>query len=126
MPTINKIPKKEDAKRSQPRMTEDRALRISLYNTTKWRKTRAAYLKAHPICERCLKEGRVNAGTKESPLQVHHKRSPFIDGEVKWELAYDDDNLETICAYHHGLEHSGAEMTPAETIKMLEDMLNEN
>lgn len=98
-------------------------LRMSLYNTVKWRKAREAHLKAHPCCERCLKEGKIYAGTKEDPIQVHHRKSPFIDGEVKWDLAFDEDNLETICSYHHGLEHSGAEMTPAETIKMLEDLL---
>ena len=98
-------------------------MRIKLYNTTQWRKVRETHLKSHPVCERCLKEGKIYAGTKEDPIQVHHKKSPFIDGEIKWELAYAEDNLETICSYHHGLEHSPAEMSPAETIKMLEDLL---
>ena len=59
-----------------------------------------------PLCQECLKEGKVYAGSPDNPLQVHHIKSPFIDGKVDWDLALDDNNLVTICSYHHGLEHA--------------------
>lgn len=104
MPTIKQIPKK---KRNNQRNehTDERELRKQLYNTTKWRKLRQYHLQREPLCQECLKEGKVYAGTAEDPLQVHHKRSPFRDGAINWELALDDDNLETICSYHHAMEH---------------------
>lgn len=79
-----------------------------------------------PLCQQCLKEGRINAGSLESPLQVHHKKSPFMNGEINWELGLDDSNLETICSYHHGLEHGGPEKKPEEIIDELDRLLNEH
>jgi hypothetical protein len=70
-----------------------------------------------------LKRGIVNAGSKESPLQVHHKISPFINGEINWELAYDDSNLETICGECHGRLHAGVEKSPEEIIAELDNLL---
>ena len=99
MPTIAKIERKP--KSTVHNTTETRELRAKAYRSTKWQKTRLASLKLHPICEQCLAEGKVNG----SDLQVHHKKSPFSGGEINYELLYDINNLETICSYHHGLEH---------------------
>ncbi|MBO7323314.1 MAG: HNH endonuclease [Bacteroidales bacterium] len=97
-----------------------------LYNTTKWRKCRAAHLVSQPLCQECLREGKVYAGSPQDPLQVHHIKSPFKDGKINWELALDDSNLETICSYHHGLEHAPKpSITPEQIIEALDALFAE-
>ena len=124
MPTINLPPKKEKVKRTY-NDTEERLLRKQLYNTEKWRKCRAAHLVSQPICQECLKVGRITGGSKDSPLQVHHIRSPFINGKINWDLALDDNNLETICAECHGKLHAYENKpTPEEILSALEDLFN--
>lgn len=122
MPWINRPQKKEVASQRNEH-TPERELRKIFYRSTQWRKARLAHIVRQPLCQECLKEGKVNAGTAELPLQVHHLRSPFQNGEINWTLGLDDSNLETICAYHHGLEHGGPEKSPEDTLKDLEDML---
>jgi 5-methylcytosine-specific restriction protein A len=123
MPTINLPPKKE--KNNSHNDTENRVLRKQLYQSTKWQKCRAAHLVHQPICQECLKQGKVNGGTKDSPLQVHHIRSPFINGKINWDLALDDSNLETICAECHGKLHQHENGTsPEELLAALEDLFN--
>ena len=124
MPTINLPPKqkREDASQRNEH-TPERELRKQFYNTTKWRKARQAHLVREPLCQQCLREGKVYAGSIEDPLQVHHIRSPFQNGKIDWELGLDDSNLETICSYHHGLEHGGPEKTQAEIFEELEALL---
>lgn len=121
MPLINKLPKKEKSN-TRTENTESRLLRKKLYGTKKWRDCRLSHLVREPLCQQCLKEGKVNAGSVDSPLQVHHKRSPFINGSINYELAFDDKNLETICSYHHGIEHSGAP-SAEDIIKNLDELL---
>lgn len=122
MPTIKKLPKKEVANQRNEK-TEERILRQKLYNTTMWRKCRQAHLVKEPLCRECLKEGKVYGGTLEDPIQVHHIRSPFTNGEINWELALDDSNLETICSFHHGKEHGGPDKSPEDVLKELEELL---
>lgn len=124
MPTINRLqPRKKEEGNQRNENTPERVLRQQFYNTTKWRKARQYHITREPLCQECLKEGRVYAGTLEDPIQVHHKRSPFINGEINWELGLDDNNLETICSYHHGLEHGGPEKTPEQIIEELDKLL---
>ena len=78
-----------------------------------------------PLCQECLKQGRVNGGSKENPLQVHHIKSPFANGKINWDLALDDSNLETICAECHGKLHSYENKpSPEEILAVLEDLFN--
>lgn len=122
MPTINLLRKKEDQNQRNEH-TPERVLRQKFYQSSAWRKARQAHLVLQPLCQRCLKEGKVYAGTLEDPIQVHHIRSPFQNGEINWELGLDDSNLETICSFHHGLEHGGVEKSPEQILKELEEML---
>lgn len=126
MPWINKPPKKE-RKKQQLTETEERALRTKLYATAAWRKCRKAHLVKEPLCQECLRNGIINAGSKEAPLQVHHKRSPFQNGSINWELALDDKNLETICGECHGKIHAKERgyVDPQDIIKALEDFFAE-
>ena len=119
-PWINKPQRKP--KSTYHNETAKRELRIKAYNDTRWKKVRQTYLQNHPLCEECLKEGKVYAGTLEDPLQVHHKKSPFQNGTINYELLLDDHNLETICSYHHGLEHTGAH-SPEQIIAILDELL---
>ena len=123
MPTINKLPRKP--KSTYHNDTDNRELRKKAYNDSRWRKVRQTYIQNHPLCEECLKEGKVYAGTLEDPLQVHHKKSPFANGTINYELLLDDRNLETICSYHHGLEHTSSN-SPAKIIAILDELLIED
>ena len=62
------------------------------YGTTRWRKLRAVFRAANPLCAECAKAGRTVAG-----LEVHHlkPRRQFP------ELAYDLNNLEHLCKPCH-------------------------
>lgn len=123
MPTINKLPRKP--KSTYHNDTDNRELRKKAYNDSRWRKVRQTYIQNHPLCEECLKEGKVYAGTLEDPLQVHHKRSPFANGTINYELLLDDRNLETICSHHHGLEHTSSN-SPEKIIAILDELLIED
>ena len=122
MPTINRLKKLPKPERKEIEPTEQKLLRRKFYNSTKWQKLREDFIKLHPLCEQCLSEGKVTAAD-----QVHHKRSPFDykAGTINWELGLDPDNLESICAYHHGLEHGGGEnhKTPEQILQELDNLL---
>lgn len=117
MPTLNKIKPLNWKVKEEIPLTEQKQLRRQFYNSSKWQKLRLEFIKLHPLCEKCLAEGKVTAAD-----QVHHKRSPFNYKEksINWELGLDPDNLESICAMHHGLEH-----TAGEGYKSPETILNE-
>lgn len=123
MPWVNKPERKP--KSTYHNNTNMRELRRKAYNDTKWRKVRQTYLQNHPVCEQCLKEGKVYAGTLEDPLQVHHKQSPFTTGAINYELLLDSNNLETLCSYHHSLHHQEEKgyQDPAKIIAILDELL---
>lgn len=81
----------------------NRVLRQKIYNTTRWRNLRAAYLSVNPLCSECLAEGKTTAAE-----EVHHVVS-FMnaapDLSKMRELAYDWNNLQGLCDYHHNLKH---------------------
>jgi 5-methylcytosine-specific restriction endonuclease McrA len=60
--------------------------------STEWKRLRAQYRAAHPLCERCVKLGRVTLA-----VEVHHRRRCFDDRElqVSWQ------NLEALCSSCH-------------------------
>ena len=120
MPTINRTPRKP--KSTFHNDTVRREIRKKAYNDSRWKKVRQTYLQSHPLCEECLKEGKVYAGTLEDPLQVHHKKHFIVNGKIDYDLFLDDHNLETICSYHHGLEHTGAH-SPEQIIAILDELL---
>lgn len=116
MPTINKIEKKP--RNNFHAKTPTRELRQKAYNTTAWRNLRLAHIKSEPLCQRCLAKGIIRPADS-----VHHKVSPFRNGEVDWTLMLDPSNLESICRQCHGEEH-GREESPEETIEKLDELLN--
>lgn len=64
--------------------------------TTRWEKVRLAYLREHPLCEECLRQGRVTAATV-----VHHK----IAHEGNEQLFWDEHNWEARCRADHEATH---------------------
>lgn len=63
-----------------------------IYDTRAWRRLSDKKRTVDPFCERCLKEGR-------------HKVADLVDHRVEIlddpKLAYNWDNLESICHFHH-------------------------
>lgn len=121
MPTINKQEKKKTY--SDKKDTDMRKLRKQAYQNTTWRKLRDTYMKEHPICEECLKTGKITPAT-----DVHHKKSPFRNGEVNYGLLLDDKNLMSLCKECHGLIHAKQQghITPEEILRQLDDLFDKN
>lgn len=77
--------------------------RQELYNTSRWKSLRELMVQKYPLCQDCLKEGRI------TPTQeIHHIKSPFAKGltlEEKEKRAYDVDNLVALCRECHIKRH---------------------
>lgn len=67
------------------------------YKRSAWRRCRLLKLARDPLCEACLALGVLRP---EPATQVHHK----IDLADRRDLAYDLDNLESLCQTHHSRE----------------------
>lgn len=80
--------------------------RRSVYNTQRWKRLRALKLKEQPLCEECLRAGRITPAE-----EVHHIVSfaEYVDADERTAMAYDYDNLESICKKCHGAEHARRE-----------------
>lgn len=97
MPTIYK-PKKPAMKRTD----EYDAQRRQIYNSAKWRKLRDWKFANSPLCELCLKEG------KTTPSEDVHHIISFMSTDNslrRLQLAYDYNNLLSVCKVHHQLLH---------------------
>lgn len=78
--------------------------RKEVYNTTLWRRMRLAHLTEHPLCAVCELMGKTTLAS-----QVHHRKS-FLDARDKYEmesLAFDSNNLISVCPNCHSRFHSG-------------------
>lgn len=119
MPYINKLEKKKTS--SERKETDMRELRRKAYNNTAWRKLRDLYMHEHPICEECLKKGKITAAE-----DVHHKRSPFRKGEINYGLLMDYDNLMAVCKECHGEIHAAQQghISPEEILKQLDALFD--
>ena len=119
MPTINRLQKKKTP--SERKETDMRKLRQTAYQNTTWRKMRDTYLKSHPICEECLKKGKITPAE-----DIHHKRSPFAKGEINWPLLLDYDNLMAVCKECHGNIHAAQQghVRPEDIIAQLDALFD--
>lgn len=119
MPTINKIQRKK--RPTDKKETDMRELRRKAYNNTAWRKMRDTYLHEHPICEECLKKGKITPAE-----DIHHKKSPFKGGEINYGLLLDYDNLMAVCKKCHQLIHNQKALSAEEIIRQLDALFDEN
>jgi 5-methylcytosine-specific restriction endonuclease McrA len=73
------------------------------YNSTTWRRTRAAFLRSRGyLCERCAAKGDV------VPAWIVHHREYLTPDNIKDPgVALDWDNLEAVCQRCHNEEHHG-------------------
>lgn len=77
--------------------------RQELYQSKKWKELRTYMVQKYPLCQDCLKEGKITA-TQE----VHHIKSPFVKGltdDEKYRRAYDESNLVCLCRECHWRRH---------------------
>lgn len=102
MPTINKPQRKR--RKNDSRI--DDIERKKVYSTTRWKKLRAAKFANDPLCEMCRDEGKVTVAE-----DIHHITS-FMSTEdpIQREyLAYDYNNLMSLCKVHHQQVHNKRE-----------------
>jgi len=97
MPTIykKKYHKKEN--------TESEKVRRNVYSSARWLRLRSIKLVNEPLCEKCLEKGIV-----EPAIDVHHVTS-FVNVEDESQrkfLAYDYENLLSLCKKCHQLIHN--------------------
>lgn len=120
-PTVNKLERKK--KTYERKETDMRKLRQAAYQNTQWRKLRDTYIHEHPICEECLKKGKVTPAT-----DVHHKISPFKGGEINYATLLDYDNLMALCRECHGEIHASQQghVSPEKIIEQLDRLFDES
>ena len=97
MPTIKLLTKRRD---SVP--TKRKQEYQEVYQDKRWMKLRNHKRRVNPLCERC--EGM----NKVVPMKEVHHRKPFQEGRTKEEieeLAYDWENLESVCPECHEARH---------------------
>lgn len=77
----------------------------AFYVSRKWRKCRKAFANSKGnLCERCLKKGIIEPGSKERPLEVHHK-IPLTDENITDpKVSLNWENLELLCKTCHDKE----------------------
>lgn len=94
MPYLKKAPKIRTN-------TPNRTNRQKVYQSAKWKKLRESKLMVNPLCELCLLEGKITPAE-----DIHHKDS-FInyEGNKRLEVAYDFDNLMSLCKQCHQKLH---------------------
>jgi 5-methylcytosine-specific restriction enzyme A len=97
MPTIKLLKRKRDDVRTE-RVRDYQ----EIYQDKRWKKLRAWKMRNNPLCELCEARGKV-----VQMEEVHHL-IPFDSGATKEEveeLAFDYDNLESLCEKCHEERH---------------------
>lgn len=76
---------------------------IKLIHTSRWLRLRRDVLNAHPLCQRCEKEGTLTPST-----EVHHIRpvEEALTYSEKMRLMYDASNLMALCHDCHVKVHT--------------------
>ena len=63
-----------------------------LYNNNKWRSARIGYLRKHPLCVVCQRDGHITEATVVDHIKPHR-------GDMK--LFWNSSNWQSLCAHHH-------------------------
>ena len=114
MPWINKPKKKRE-------VIDNVAKRREVYDSSLWRRIRKAKLREDPLCEVCSLENKITLGE-----DIHHLRS-FLKAETieeRDQLAFDSNNLLTVCRKHHNEIHNG-DLKNCESLESIEKRLQE-
>lgn len=87
-----------------------------IYSKAQWRTARrAALVRDNGLCQECLKKGIVKPGT-----EVHHVTELSDDNKHDWNIAYNIDNLVTLCMECHSNIHNGVDTGLVNFIKPVE------
>lgn len=89
-------------KDQQVKVHHDLNMWQKIYNSKEWKHLRRSYISEHPLCEECLKNGKV------TPAQEVHHIVKFSTGKTEAEvksLAYDETNLMSLCSKCHKEKH---------------------
>lgn len=70
---------------------------IGFYQSAAWRSVRAAFLREHPLCQRCRELGRL------VPAVVVDHVQPIKDGGAR----FDTSNCQALCISHHNAKTAG-------------------
>ena len=90
-------------------MNRDPAIE-AFYVSWTWRKCRKAFAESKGnLCERCLKRGVIESGSKARPLEVHHKVPLTADNLTDPAVALSWDNLKLLCKTCHDEERERRE-----------------
>ena len=77
----------------------------SFYTSWVWRKCRKAFAESKGnLCERCLSRGIIEAGSREQPLEVHHKIPLTAENVSDPKVSLNWENLELLCKSCHDEE----------------------
>ena len=77
----------------------------AFYVSWTWRKCRKAFMEYKGnLCERCLSRGVIEPGSKDRPLEVHHKIQLTADNVKDPAVALAWSNLELLCKSCHDAE----------------------
>ena len=77
----------------------------AFYVSWTWRKCRTAFANSKfNLCERCLANGVIESGSKDRPLEVHHKTPLTAENVKDPKVALNWDNLELLCKTCHDKE----------------------
>lgn len=77
-----------------------------IYNTPRWKRIRRWKIRNYPLCEKCLEKDPPKTTVAQ---EVHHK-IPWATGSTPDDqeaLAYDIENLQSVCIECHKSEHAG-------------------
>ena len=72
------------------------------YSNKYWHELRNNYYMLHPCCECCERQGIV---TPAEAVHHIHKFSAGLTEQAKWNLLLNENNLISLCKYHHNLAH---------------------
>ena len=88
--------------KKQRNPSNNRIERQKIYNTNRWHKLRAGKLMQSPLCEVCLSKGVITPA-----FHIHHIDSFMnYEGMKRKEVAYNPDNLMSICEQCHNKLHN--------------------
>ena len=81
----------------------DRPSRESRGYNNKWRKVRAAYLRKHPLCVKCMADGKFVAATVVDHVIPHRG-----DAALMW----DESNWQALCKHCHDCKTGNEDSRP--------------
>ena len=77
----------------------------AFYVSWTWRRCRKAFAESKgKLCERCLRRGVIESGSKDQPLEVHHKIPLTANNVTDPKVALNWENLELLCKKCHDEE----------------------